>query len=1524
MSELYGIDITIKNNVPEVKAGLEEIKKILDTINTTKYAINVDSSSLKSLKSTIDSITTSLANNFSQTATSTTKFITDMNKSLSQSLKGLQGKTGYEKEIQEIKTLQNTLQNYASSRTKLTADEMTQIQNVSNAMSNLSKAATDTSNSQVAGSEKVSNAYSKLANLIKQIDNIKNNSSKYITKTGADPSGIQSTINSLDSYKDKIIQLMSDQTRLGNLTIEEYQKIVLAINGAKNAVSQFQTANDASTKLVSGVEKQTQAVNKLEEAHKKLASNLKLATSQQKQEYEALGRTIANLKTSLANVNNASDLSKVTNQVKTVDNSLKNLKTSINENVTAMSGMNNILSRSMSYFTGRLMYEASAFITRGIRDMVTSTLEMNSAMTEMSMVTSKSMSTMREEFREYNALAKELKVSTMDVANAMIEFARQGLNTETSMSRVAVTTQFAKAAAIDFTMAAELLTAGFNSLGNGVEDNFLFLSDVLLEIGRKAGTSAEEIATAMQKSASLASQNGVELEELAAMLGTVSEQTRTSAETIGTSFASMMSRFGNMTFTGFDEEGNSINYVANALKKVNIQIKDDDGWKSYSQILKEVGVIWQDLKKDVESGGDAAKIAEDKMNLLATQLAGTRQKNAFISLMDNFDRYLELVDVAEGAAGTTEQSYASYLNSTEAAINSFKASWESLKLSFSESGFLDNVINASAQMLELFTKTPAQGVLIVASVMGISKAVLTMGQNWKTATMAQIQANSAVSTTAKTTTIVQGLGAAFNKTTLATVGTTMAVTALNVVISACFMGAIALVSSFVFKLLDAESASRQLSESMLELKNSKDEVSSVAMLSEYVEKCNDINTSTEERLRLEENIANIKSELSDSDNEYKNIIDNENLSLETQVSLLEIIAKNKREEAALDAKENYLKEQRALGTEAQIIKLQKFNDLYKQREELVTKINEIESQPWDNDYKAFKLQEIVQELANVETQMEKVGASIISTNSEAEVINASLGKSELKLQTLDNTTLTRVTGALSKIGEVTGGSKKSILETASSLDTLTTSTEQYITATEKAEQVTKNFNDVFGGAADKSDFLQDIMDEYEEYGSLSYDTINEMVNNHSDLLYLLEDEGNFMVKAAEAQVKAEKDAALAYDELVGAIRDGTIEIEEYINKPYESIIEGTGKVEGEATPAIENFTNTSSANMESFANNTETSVNRILRSMATLRENAMIPITYNIQTVTSQKTTAAPTGSSTGSNTGGEAGVTSRTSDGINTINSDTSPSAHTEGTMFDNTTTTRGAVSIRPNYPSSGGSSSSSSSSTSKKPSSSSSSSKANSSSTKSTVEDLELTIEKFFTLNQQIDNVNNAIERYEILSENANPKQRLAYMQKEITLYNQKKELLIDLYNAQQKELASMKKKLTAQGFIIDNQGTIKNYETQLNKIQANANKLSSTAKENAKEKAEKIADLVKEFQSLNNELQSTNNSIAEMENTIYSALKEQVQLISDMESKISEILRKQIEERKQMIEDEKNAKIDAINAEKVNVASYVQKCA
>ena len=216
---------------------------------------------------------------------------------------------------------------------------------------------------------------------------------------------------------------------------------------------------------------------------------------------------------------------------------------------------------------------------------------------------------------------------------------------------------------------------------------------------------------------------------------------------------------------------------------------------------------------------------------------------------------------------------------------------------------------------------------------------------------------------------------------------------------------------------------------------------------------------------------------------------------------------------------------------------------------------------------------MVSELGLLDNELNSLGASIITAYTEGKKINDLLPETAQKIKLLDAATVENIEESLNSLSATAIDSGKSILETSSSVNTLTDSTEEYVSAAEKAERATQNFIDVFGGATDKSDFLQDIMDEYEEYGSLSYDTINKMVNQHSDLLYLLEDEENFMKNAGEAQVKANEEAQMSYEELMEAIKNGTIEIEEYIDKPYESILEGTGLLDSEATPSVHHFTN---------------------------------------------------------------------------------------------------------------------------------------------------------------------------------------------------------------------------------------------------------------------------------------------------------------------------------------------------------------
>jgi len=80
----------------------------------------------------------------------------------------------------------------------------------------------------------------------------------------------------------------------------------------------------------------------------------------------------------------------------------------------------------------------------------------------------------------YRNMAKEMSVSSTEIASAAVEFWRQGLDESEVNSRLKNTTQYAKISGLEFQEAAELVTAATNSMNldaQRVVDVFAYLGD---------------------------------------------------------------------------------------------------------------------------------------------------------------------------------------------------------------------------------------------------------------------------------------------------------------------------------------------------------------------------------------------------------------------------------------------------------------------------------------------------------------------------------------------------------------------------------------------------------------------------------------------------------------------------------------------------------------------------------------------------------------------------------------------------------------------------------------------------------------------------------------------------------------------------------------------------------------------------------------------------------------------------------------------------------------------------------------
>ena len=341
------------------------------------------------------------------------------------------------------------------------------------------------------------------------------------------------------------------------------------------------------------------------------------------------------------------------------------------------------------YFNNFMSYglvnNAINAMTTAIRQSIDTVIELNAAMTDVQMVTGETASQTAELAREYSEMAQSLGATTTQIANGASEWLRQGKSIEETNQLLEASMVLSKVGAIESSQATELLTSTLNGYKMEAEDA-MHVVDAMSKVDLEAATSVEELAVALQSTANMARVNGVGFEELLGMVGSVSEATRRSASVVGNSFKTIFSRLTNVAAGKMtDDQGEALNDVEQVLNGLNIKLRDTTGqFRNMYDVISDVADNWQNYT-NVEQAW------------IATSVAGTRQRETFLALMENWDRSLELSAAAMNSEGMAMEKMDIYLQSIQAHINALKAAFENLVYS---EGFV-NLINF---VLESITK----------------------------------------------------------------------------------------------------------------------------------------------------------------------------------------------------------------------------------------------------------------------------------------------------------------------------------------------------------------------------------------------------------------------------------------------------------------------------------------------------------------------------------------------------------------------------------------------------------------------------------------------------------------------------------------------------------------------------------------------------------------------------------------------------------------------------------------------------
>lgn len=216
--------------------------------------------------------------------------------------------------------------------------------------------------------------------------------------------------------------------------------------------------------------------------------------------------------------------------------------------------------------------------------------------------------------------------------------------------------------------------------------------DKLTKLDMKSATSAQELAQALSKVANSARLAKVSQDEILGILSVGIETTQQSGDVIGTAVRSLLARFSNVKASKFggsgEETEGTLNDTEAVLSKIGIRIRNASGeMRSFMDVLDDVAEKWDTLD-------DVSR------NAISTAMAGTRQKEIFASIIENYDRVKELIGESANAAGTANEKYSAYMDSMEAATKRLQNAWEGFTQSLETSTVMKFLTNTIAAMVE--------------------------------------------------------------------------------------------------------------------------------------------------------------------------------------------------------------------------------------------------------------------------------------------------------------------------------------------------------------------------------------------------------------------------------------------------------------------------------------------------------------------------------------------------------------------------------------------------------------------------------------------------------------------------------------------------------------------------------------------------------------------------------------------------------------------------------------------------------
>ncbi len=445
-----------------------------------------------------------------------------------------------------------------------------------------------------------------------------------------------------------------------------------------------------------------QEIQKLEDEIKRIQEAAPAAASELEKVYVALSKLKNETNQTITDQRNASKIqtSKKEEEKEVI----------VSDNTETFQKQSNSIGKLVKNIT--IYHLALRAVRTTLRSTIHTIKELDKQLTEQAMVTGRTRRETYQLLNGYQQLAISLGATTKEVAQVATEYMRQGKTTEQALTLTKAAISAAKVASINTSESVDYLTTALNGFRLSAEDA-MKVSDKFAAVAASAAVSYEEIATALSKVAAQANLAGMSIDYTTAILAKGIETTREAPETIGTALKTVIARMREIKDYGETLGGDTdLNNVENQLAYVGIELKANNGeLRSTEDVLDELGKKWDTLNSNQQAA-------------IAKALAGTRQQSRLIAMMSDYERVIELQEIAERSQGATMAQMETYTQGMEAAMNKVAVSWEKIVTTATNSEVLIGIVNAFANILNIINEIMSHTGVMIASVTIITALAL--------------------------------------------------------------------------------------------------------------------------------------------------------------------------------------------------------------------------------------------------------------------------------------------------------------------------------------------------------------------------------------------------------------------------------------------------------------------------------------------------------------------------------------------------------------------------------------------------------------------------------------------------------------------------------------------------------------------------------------------------------------------------------------------------------------------------------